>query len=133
MIREEESLESLCRLLSTIGKTLDEETTKKNELKPEGETKKDVSLNSENNTNFRKAPAKSCLDFILQGSNPFTFYFNEIERLSQDESLCSRIRFMLQDVLDLRKDGWKPRRDVAGPKTREQVKLTNQTITLFQR
>jgi hypothetical protein len=28
---------------------------------------------------------------------------------------------MLQDVVDLRRNQWKPRRDVAGPKTIEQV------------
>ena len=28
----------------------------------------------------------------------------------------SRVRFLLQDLIDLRQDKWKPRRETAGPK-----------------
>lgn len=44
MYREEESLESLCRLLSTVGKALDEETKRKMESMSEEDVRKEVSL-----------------------------------------------------------------------------------------
>jgi translation initiation factor 4G len=50
-------------------------------------------------------------------------YFAEIEKVSDDKSLSSRVRFLLKDVVDLRKSAWKPRRDVAGPKTIDQVSI----------
>jgi len=37
-------------------------------------------------------------------------YFDRMEILSKSEELPSRIRFMLQDVIDLRLMGWQPRR-----------------------
>ena len=37
-------------------------------------------------------------------------YFSRIRRLSQSLELNLRIRFMLQDVLDLREAGWRPRK-----------------------
>lgn len=37
------------------------------------------------------------------------------------KSTSSRVRFMLQDLIDLRKDQWKPRRAEAGPKTINQI------------
>ncbi|XP_076449980.1 eukaryotic translation initiation factor 4 gamma 2-like [Babylonia areolata] len=46
-------------------------------------------------------------------------YFNRIEVFASNEELPSRIRFMLQDVMELRDNGWKPRRVATenGPKT----------------
>jgi len=44
-------------------------------------------------------------------------YFNHFVKLSQDESLSSRIRFMFQDLLDLRSNNWIPRREESTPKT----------------
>lgn len=37
-------------------------------------------------------------------------YFVILEKWSKNKNLQSRIRFMLRDVLDLRKSGWNPRR-----------------------
>ncbi|KAM5164385.1 eukaryotic translation initiation factor 4 gamma 1 isoform 1-T1 [Mantella aurantiaca] len=78
---DEESLECLCRLLSTIGKDLDFER------------------------------AKPRMDQ----------YFNQIDKITKERKTSSRIRFMLQDVLDLRLCNWVPRRADQGPKTIDQI------------
>ncbi|KAM6918614.1 eukaryotic translation initiation factor 4 gamma 1a [Xenentodon cancila] len=78
---DEESLECLCRLLSTIGKDLD----------------------------FEKAKPR------------MDQYFNQMDKIIKERKTSSRIRFMLQDVLDLRKNNWVPRRGDQGPKTIDQI------------
>ncbi|XP_068172754.1 eukaryotic translation initiation factor 4 gamma 1-like isoform X2 [Antennarius striatus] len=78
---DEESLECLCRLLSTIGKDLDFER------------------------------AKPRMDQ----------YFNQMEKIIKERKTTSRIRFMLQDVLELRWNNWVPRRGDQGPKTIDQI------------
>ncbi|XP_029687531.1 eukaryotic translation initiation factor 4 gamma 1-like isoform X2 [Takifugu rubripes] len=78
---DEESLECLCRLLSTIGKDLD----------------------------FEKAKPR------------MDQYFNQMDKIIKERKTSSRIRFMLQDVLDLRKNNWVPRRADQGPKTIDQI------------
>ncbi|KAM7379338.1 hypothetical protein PAMP_004900 [Pampus punctatissimus] len=78
---DEESLECLCRLLSTIGKDLD----------------------------FEKAKPR------------MDQYFNQMDKIIKERKTSSRIRFMLQDVLDLRKCNWVPRRGDQGPKTIDQI------------
>ncbi|XP_076833025.1 eukaryotic translation initiation factor 4 gamma 1 isoform X1 [Brachyhypopomus gauderio] len=78
---DEESLECLCRLLSTIGKDLD----------------------------FEKAKPR------------MDQYFNQMEKIIKERKTSSRIRFMLQDVIDLRRNTWVPRRGDQGPKTIEQI------------
>jgi len=79
---EEEDLESLCNLMKTIGKKLD------------------------NNEKAQKH---------------MNLYFEKIEELSKRKSIPSRIRFMLQDVYELRKDRWKSRTVTQGPKTIAQI------------
>ncbi|KAK2822412.1 hypothetical protein Q5P01_022477 [Channa striata] len=66
---DEESLECLCRLLSTIGKDLD----------------------------FEKAKPR------------MDQYFNQIENIIKERKTSSKICYMLQDVLDLRRSNWVPR------------------------
>ncbi|XP_072111343.1 eukaryotic translation initiation factor 4 gamma 1-like [Mobula birostris] len=78
---DEESLECLCRLLTTIGKDLD----------------------------FEKAKPR------------MDQYFNQMEKIIKDRKTSSRIRFMVQDVIDLRQNNWVPRRGDQGPKTLEQI------------
>ncbi|XP_074544288.1 eukaryotic translation initiation factor 4 gamma 1a isoform X2 [Halichoeres trimaculatus] len=78
---DEESLECLCRLLSTIGKDLD----------------------------FEKAKPR------------MDQYFNQMDKIIKERKTSSRIRFMLQDVIDLRKNNWVPRRGDQGPKTIDQI------------
>ena len=48
-------------------------------------------------------------------------YFSRIGKLRQNEKLESRIRFMLQDLIDLRDRGWAHRRKVEGPKKIHEV------------
>nr|XP_015192555.1 PREDICTED: eukaryotic translation initiation factor 4 gamma 3 isoform X3 [Lepisosteus oculatus] len=78
---DEESLECLCRLLTTIGKDLD----------------------------FEKAKPR------------MDQYFNQMEKIVKERKTSSRIRFMLQDVIDLRLNIWVSRRADQGPKTIEQI------------
>ncbi|XP_028663587.1 eukaryotic translation initiation factor 4 gamma 3-like isoform X5 [Erpetoichthys calabaricus] len=78
---DEESLECLCRLLTTIGKDLD----------------------------FEKAKPR------------MDQYFTQMEKIVKERKTSSRIRFMLQDVIDLRQNNWVSRRADQGPKTIEQI------------
>ncbi|KAM7006731.1 eukaryotic translation initiation factor 4 gamma 3 isoform 1-T2 [Tautogolabrus adspersus] len=78
---DQESLECLCRLLTTIGKDLD----------------------------FEKAKPR------------MDQYFNQMEKIVKERKTSSRIRFMLQDIIDLRLHNWVSRRADQGPKTIEQI------------
>lgn len=50
-------------------------------------------------------------------------YFKRMEQFVVNPELPSRIRFMLQDVIELRSNGWAPRkgRMDKGPRTIQQV------------
>ncbi|XP_053728460.1 eukaryotic translation initiation factor 4 gamma 1-like isoform X1 [Synchiropus splendidus] len=48
-------------------------------------------------------------------------YFNQMEKIINEKKTSSRIRFMLQDVQDLRRSNWVPRRGDQGPKTIDQI------------
>ncbi|MBN3303315.1 IF4G1 factor, partial [Amia calva] len=48
-------------------------------------------------------------------------YFSQMEQIIKERKTSSRIRFLLQDVLDLRRDNWVPWRGDQGPKTINQV------------
>lgn len=80
--RDEESLECLCKLMTTVGKEL--------------EDKHGVKLND---------------------------LFDTMEEIvsRKDGSISSRVRFMLQDVIDLRKNRWIARRQENAPKTIDQI------------
>jgi len=83
-VSQEESLECMCGLLTTIGELLDHKK------------------------------AKPRMDQ----------YFNQVQKLvdtSGAKKISSRIKFALKDLLDLRRSGWKARREVAGPKTIDQI------------
>lgn len=97
---DEESLECLCWLFNTIGKVLEQATLGK--------------LN---------APASDESNKAKQGLKHFDAYFRDMELIikSQHGSMPSRVRFMIQDVIDLRRNHWKPRREKAGPKTLDQI------------
>lgn len=77
---DEENLECLCKLLTTIGKNLESK----------------------------------------QGN--VAEYFKQMQNISRKKGvISSRIRFMLQDVIDLRDNKWIPRRDDSNPKTIDQI------------
>ncbi|KAK4752331.1 hypothetical protein SAY87_021129 [Trapa incisa] len=48
-------------------------------------------------------------------------YFDRMMTLSNNMNLSSRVRFMLKDAVDLRKNKWQPRRKVEGPKKIDEV------------
>jgi translation initiation factor 4G len=48
-------------------------------------------------------------------------YFDMMAKLSNNMKLSSRVRFMLKDAIDLRKNKWQQRRKVEGPKKIEEV------------
>ena len=48
-------------------------------------------------------------------------YFNRMAKMSNKQGLPSRLRFMLKDLIDLRRNGWKKRKKVEGPKKIEEV------------
>ena len=48
-------------------------------------------------------------------------YFSTLDAIVNKRKISNRIRFMIQDVVDLRKTGWKPRREDNNPKTIDQI------------
>ncbi|XP_057800116.1 eukaryotic translation initiation factor 4G-like [Salvia miltiorrhiza] len=78
---DEENIEALCKLMSTIGGMIDH------------------------------PKAKDHMDA----------YFDIMTQLSNNMKLSSRVRFMLRDSIDLRKNKWQQRRKVEGPKKIEEV------------
>ncbi|PWA13633.1 initiation factor eIF-4 gamma, MA3, Armadillo-type fold protein [Artemisia annua] len=78
---DEEDIEALCKLMSTIGEMIDHQK------------------------------AKEHIDA----------YFDMMSRLSDNMVLSSRVRFMLKDSIDLRKNNWRQRRKVEGPKKIDEV------------
>ncbi|ESW06382.1 hypothetical protein PHAVU_010G043700 [Phaseolus vulgaris] len=78
---DEENIEALCKLMSTIGEMIDH------------------------------PKAKEHMDA----------YFERMKLLSINMNLSSRVRFMLKDSIDLRKNKWQQRRKVEGPKKIEEV------------
>ncbi|KAL8091996.1 eukaryotic translation initiation factor 4G-like [Apium graveolens] len=78
---DEEDVEALCKLMSTIGEMIDH------------------------------PKAKEHMDA----------YFDMMAKLSNNMKLSSRVRFMLKDSMDLRKNKWQQRRKVEGPKKIEEV------------
>lgn len=78
---DEENIEALCKLMSTIGEMIDHPKAKEH----------------------------------IDG------YFDMMCQLSNNAKLSSRVRFMLKDAIDLRKNKWQQRRKVEGPKKIEEV------------
>ncbi|KAL3028070.1 hypothetical protein AAZX31_03G093400 [Glycine max] len=78
---DEEDIEALCKLMSTIGEMIDH---------PKAKVHMDA-------------------------------YFERMKLLSNNMNLSSRVRFMLKDSIDLRKNKWQQRRKVEGPKKIEEV------------
>jgi len=91
---DEDNLECLCRLFTTIGKDLDGKAKNQDAQTPKGEGKAKAQVDS---------------------------YFTRLEKIRDGKKVSSRVKFMIQDVLDLRKNYWVPRRDDNNPKTIEEI------------
>ncbi|EMS64816.1 Eukaryotic translation initiation factor 4G [Triticum urartu] len=78
---DEENIEALCKLMSTIGEMIDH------------------------------PKAKEHMDA----------YFDRMRNLSTSQLISSRVRFLLRDSIDLRKNKWQQRRKVDGPKKIDEV------------
>ena len=48
-------------------------------------------------------------------------YFKQINKIISARITSSRVRFMMQDIVDLRSNGWVPRREDNNPKTIDQI------------
>ncbi len=46
----------------------------------------------------------------VPGISHFDVYFREMDKIINSKATSSRVRFMLQDLIELRRDNWKPRR-----------------------
>lgn len=90
---DEESLECLCRLLSTIGKELE--------------------------TPMAQTAGRSTS--ISQTKEVMNGYFSQLDGIINKRKVSNRIRFMILDVVDLRRNNWKPRREDNNPKTIDQI------------
>lgn len=75
---DESAIESLVKLLRTVGATMEQTDT---------------------------------------GPKMIAVYFERIGKIADMEGLPSRLRFMLMDILDLRRAGWRSKDDAKGPKT----------------
>ena len=53
---------------------------------------------------------------IQDGIKKLDVYFNEMANVVESKQTSSRIRFRLQDLIDLRRRRWVPRRESDGPK-----------------
>ncbi|KAL0605203.1 Eukaryotic translation initiation factor 4 gamma 3 [Plecturocebus cupreus] len=133
---DEESLECLCRLLTTIGKDLDFEKAKGLALSPRLEHSGVIIahcslklLGAVNKSSIKPFYKLHGLDAMAHAYNSSTLkgkgwritwaqefktnlciiprmdqYFNQMEKIVKERKTSSRIRFMLQDVIDLRLD-----------------------------
>jgi translation initiation factor 4G len=62
------------------------------------------------------------LDSTEKGKPMMDVYFTRIQAMIDTPELPSRLRFMLMDVVDLRKNLWRSKEDNKGPKTLEEVR-----------
>ena len=45
----------------------------------------------------------------------------EMRRFVEEKKTSARVRFLMQDVIELKQNGWRKRREDAGPKTIDQI------------
>ena len=70
------------------------------------------------------------LDSTEKGKPMMDVYFTRIQSMIDTPELPSRLRFMLMDIVDLRKKRWQSKEDNKGPKTLEEVRAE---VWLLQR
>lgn len=93
---DEDNLECLCKLLTTIGKDLE----------------------------LKGGPAEEMQEYFSR--------MQEIVVRKGQSKISSRIRFMLQDVIDLRANKWIPRRNENNPKTIDQIQKEAESERLVE-
>ncbi len=96
MTTDDESIECLCRLITTIGQVLEKETVKKMSTTPKER-------------------------IASMGIRDIAFYFTEMKKIIAEKVISARVRFLMQDVLDLRANNWQKRMEDAGPKAIEEI------------
>ncbi|CAN4078110.1 unnamed protein product [Withania somnifera] len=84
---DDEDIESLCKLMSTIGGMIDH------------------------------SKAKDYMDV----------YFDMMTTIANNTDLSTRVRFMLMDIIDLRKDKWQQRRKLEGPQKNRGTQVSRST------
>ena len=52
---------------------------------------------------------------------PLSFYFQKLQEIVEKRETSSRVRFMIQDLIDLKASKWQPRRQATGPTTIDQI------------
>ena len=90
---DEESLERLCTLLNTVGKDLEQQLSSGNTYKS-----------------------------TTSGQKVMDPFFSSLEAVGYNRKISNRTRFMIQDVIDLRKKKWEPRREENKPETIKQIR-----------
>lgn len=62
------------------------------------------------------------LDANPKGKGVMDAYFDRIQGVVNMPDLPSRLKFMLMDIIDLRRSGWNTKEDNKGPKTLDEVR-----------
>ncbi len=63
------------------------------------------------------------LDGTEKGKPMMDVYFSRIQQMIDTPELPNRLRFMLMDIVDLRRKGWASKEDNKGPKTLDEIKV----------
>jgi translation initiation factor 4G len=92
-----EDVECLCKLMTTVGRPMDASTRVIKQANDDG------SVTS------------------ISTRDMMGVYFKRIDALQRNEALDSRHRFMLHDLIDLRRNNWVLRRKTEGPKKIEDI------------
>ena len=93
-----EDVECLCKLLTTVGRPMDS------------------SQRSQKSTDEKTGHVSTVLTKDLMD-----VYFKRIDALGKNEALDVRHRFMLRDLIDLRRNSWVLRRQAEGPKKIDEI------------
>lgn len=61
------------------------------------------------------------LDASPKSSAKVESYVKHLEAISRDRSLQSRVRFLIRDIVELRRSGWVPRREAVQARKIEEI------------
>ncbi|KAL0930786.1 eukaryotic translation initiation factor subunit [Colletotrichum truncatum] len=70
------------------------------------------------------------LDASEKGKQLMNVYFDRIQHMADMPELASRMKFMLMDVIDLRRSGWSSKEANKGPKTLEEIRAEAEAAAL---